>query len=97
LYSKASRAHVLKSATEYIDNLKTKNRVSQKLTEDLKRQNAILEFQSRKMCFAISLKKNLLYLVRLLERMKETSVYTQNQEQMIKIEPEIQTTRNLLN
>jgi hypothetical protein len=29
--------------------------------------------------------------------MKETSLYTQNQEQIIKVEPEIQTTRNLLN
>jgi hypothetical protein len=43
---KASRAHVLKSATDYIHNLKTKNRHNQKAIEDLKRQNSILEFQS---------------------------------------------------
>ena len=29
--------------------------------------------------------------------MKDTSLYTQNQEAMMKVEPEIQTTRNLLN
>ncbi len=44
---KASRAQVLKSATEYIHNLKTKNHVHQKTIEDIKRQNAILEFQSK--------------------------------------------------
>ena len=46
IFQKASRAHVLKSATEYIHNLKTKNRHNQKAIEDLKRQNSILEFQS---------------------------------------------------
>ncbi len=56
-----------------------------------------LNFKVEKCTLRFHLNKNLLYLVRLLERMKETSVYTQNQEQMIKIEPEIQTTRNLLN
>ncbi|CAF2643479.1 unnamed protein product [Rotaria sp. Silwood2] len=77
---KASRAHILKSATEYIQTLKTKSQQHQKLIEDLKRQNAILEFQTR-----------------LVERVKETSLYAQNHEKNIKIEPEIQTTRNLLN
>ncbi len=51
MYSKASRAHVLKSATEYIHNLKTKNHQHQKIIEDLKRQNAILELQGRKKYF----------------------------------------------
>ena len=44
----------------------------------------------------------MLVLVRLLERMKETGLYTQNHEQLIKIDGDrtangIQTTRNLLN
>ncbi|CAF1169173.1 unnamed protein product [Adineta steineri] len=77
---KASRAHVLKSATDYIHTLKSKNNQNQKTIEDLKRQNAILEFQTR-----------------LLDRVKETSLYTQNHESIIKTESDIQTTRNLLN
>lgn len=36
-------------------------------------------------------------LARLLERMKDTSLYTQNQGPTMEVEPEIQTTRNLLN
>ncbi|CAF1154546.1 unnamed protein product [Rotaria sordida] len=77
---KASRAHILKSATEYIQSLKTKTQQHQKIIEDLKRQNAILEFQTR-----------------LVERVKETSLYARNHEKTIKTEPDIQTTRNLLN
>ncbi|CAF0967381.1 unnamed protein product [Adineta ricciae] len=77
---KASRAHVLKSATEYIHTSKAKNQQHQQTIEDIKRQNAILELQ-----------------VRLLERVKDTSLYAQNHESMIKSESDIQTTRNLLN
>ncbi|UJR15046.1 hypothetical protein I4U23_002019 [Adineta vaga] len=77
---KASRAHVLKSATDHIHTSKAKNQQHQKTIEELKRQNAILDFQ-----------------IRLLERVKDTSLYTQNHESMIKTESDIQTTRNLLN
>ncbi len=38
-----------------------------------------------------------IYLARLLERVKETSLYTQNHDPIIKTECDIQTTRNLLN
>ncbi|CAF1463555.1 unnamed protein product [Adineta ricciae] len=44
---KASRAHVLKSATEYIHASKAKNQQHQQTIEDIKRQNAILELQVR--------------------------------------------------
>lgn len=44
---KASRAHVLKSATDYIRNIKIKNQQHQKTIEELKRQNAIVQFQSK--------------------------------------------------
>ncbi|CAF3309610.1 unnamed protein product [Rotaria socialis] len=78
---KASRAHILKSATDYIQSLKSKTQQHQKLIDDLKRQNAILELQTR-----------------LLDRVKETSLYAQSHEKKtVKNEPEIQTTRNLLN
>jgi hypothetical protein len=46
LYFQASRAHVLKAATEYIRNMKTKNQQHQKAIEELKRQNAANELQS---------------------------------------------------
>jgi len=45
-YFQASRAHVLKAATEYIRNMKTKNQQHQKAIEELKRQNAANELQS---------------------------------------------------
>jgi len=47
----ASRAHVLKSATEYIRTMKTKNQQFQKNIEELKRQNAAVELQSIKIIF----------------------------------------------
>jgi len=42
---KASRAHILKSATEYIQTMKPKNQQRRKTIADLKRDNARLEFQ----------------------------------------------------
>lgn len=63
---------------------------------DLKRQNAILESQSkteRKTELIVHFIKMTFFLclVRLLERMKETSLYSRNHES-----DGIQTTRNLL-
>lgn len=46
LFFKASRAHVLKAATEYVRTMKTKNHQHQRTIEDLKRQNAAIELQS---------------------------------------------------
>jgi hypothetical protein len=43
---KASRAHVLKAATDYIRLIKTKNHQHQKSIEELKKQNASIELQS---------------------------------------------------
>ncbi|CAF3904062.1 unnamed protein product [Rotaria magnacalcarata] len=86
---KASRAHVLKAATDYIRNMKTKTQHHQKTIEELKRQNAIVELQIR-------------LLERVKETGQYTRHITnhhqhQQQEQLVKIElNEIQTTRNLL-
>ncbi|CAF0782787.1 unnamed protein product [Rotaria sordida] len=87
---KASRAHVLKAATEYIRNIKSKNLLHQKTIEELKRQNSIVELQIR-------------LLERVKETGQYTRHINQNnhqqQEQLTKIELElngIQTTRNLL-
>ncbi|CAF1336944.1 unnamed protein product [Adineta ricciae] len=44
---KASRAHVLKSATEYIRTIKSKNQSNQTSIDELKRQNAAIELQVR--------------------------------------------------
>jgi hypothetical protein len=68
----------------------------------IKRQSKILNGKMRYLNFKVRnqfsfLFHKILSLARLLERMKETSIYTQSQDQIIKIEPEIQTTRNLLN
>ena len=46
VYYQASRAHVLKAATDYIGTMKTKNQQHQKTIEELKRQNASMESQS---------------------------------------------------
>jgi hypothetical protein len=43
----ASRAHVLKAATDYIRNIKTKNQQHRKSIEELKQQNALFDLQSR--------------------------------------------------
>ncbi|CAF4243050.1 unnamed protein product [Rotaria socialis] len=83
---KASRAHVLKAATDYIRNMKTKNQYHQKTIEELKRQNAIVELQIR-------------LLERVKETGQYTRHITNHhqQEQLVKIELNgIQTTRNLL-
>ncbi|CAF4715668.1 unnamed protein product [Rotaria sp. Silwood1] len=84
---KASRAHVLKAATEYIRNMKTKNLQHQKAIEELKKQNAIVELQIR-------------LLERVKETGQYTRhINNIHQEQLTKIELElngIQTTRNLL-
>ncbi|CAF3679921.1 unnamed protein product [Rotaria socialis] len=83
---KASRAHVLKAATDYIRNMKTKNQYHQKTIEELKRQNAIVELQIR-------------LLERVKETGQYTRHITNQhqQEQLVKIELNgIQTTRNLL-
>jgi hypothetical protein len=103
-FFKASRAHVLKAATDFIRIMKTKNQQHQKTIEELKRQNAAVELQSN--YYLLEILFDLLFvLARLLERVKETGQYTRhihnhhNQEQIIKVESElngIQTTRNLL-
>jgi hypothetical protein len=83
---KASRAHVLKAATEYIRTMKSKNQQHQKAIEDLKRQNAAVEIQTR-------------LLERVKETGQYTRHVNHQQEQLIKSVSElngIQTTRNLL-
>ena len=97
----ASRAHILKSATEYIRTMKPKNQQRRKAAADLKRDNARLELQSMKTFRRSPFDRRLVISVHLLERMKETGLYTENHGQLTKIEPSvptdgIQTTRNLL-
>ncbi|CAF0734150.1 unnamed protein product [Adineta steineri] len=85
---KASRAHVLKAATDFIRNMKTKNQQHQKSIEELKRHNASIELQTR-------------LLERVKETGQYTRHINNHHEheQRIKIESElngIQITRNLL-
>lgn len=46
-YLKASRAQILKKAAEYIIYMRKKNNSHQQDIEDLKRQNTLLEAQSK--------------------------------------------------
>lgn len=46
-YLKASRAQILKKAAEYIIYMRKKNNSHQQDIEDLKRQNSLLEAQSK--------------------------------------------------
>ena len=45
-FSQASRAHVLKAATDFIRTIKSKNQQHQQAIEELKKQNASCELQS---------------------------------------------------
>lgn len=82
--------------------MKPKNQQRQKAIVDIKRQNALLELQGKQRYSKRKTTHSILVLVRLLERMKETGLYTQTTEQLIKNDCDlaangIQTTRNLLN
>ncbi|UJR31634.1 hypothetical protein I4U23_019116 [Adineta vaga] len=86
---KASRAHVLKAATEYIRTIKVKNQHHQNIIEEFKRQNAAIELQTR-------------LLERVKETGQYTRQihnHHHQQDQRVKMESDIngiQTTRNLL-